>query len=236
MNTENASILVVDDDHDIVNAISTLLEREGYKIYKAYNGLEALDTLMQNSIQLILLDVMMPKMDGLSAMMKIRTMKNIPIIVLSAKSEDSDKILGLSMGADDYITKPYNPMELVARVQSNLRRYLSLGAADSVKKKSNVIEIGGLSLDNDEKQLYVDGEPVKLTATEYKILEFLMINAGRVFSAEQIYSHVWNEDSYSVENTVMVHIRHIREKIEINPAEPRYLKVVWGIGYKIVKN
>ncbi|MDE5936294.1 MAG: response regulator transcription factor [Ruminococcus sp.] len=236
MNTENASILVVDDDHDIVNAISTLLEREGYKIYKAYNGLEALDTLMHNSIQLILLDVMMPKMDGLSAMMKIRTMKNIPIIVLSAKSEDSDKILGLSMGADDYITKPYNPMELVARVQSNLRRYLSLGAADSVKKKSNVIEIGGLSLDNDEKQLYVDGEPVKLTATEYKILEFLMINAGRVFSAEQIYSHVWNEDSYSVENTVMVHIRHIREKIEINPAEPRYLKVVWGIGYKIVKN
>ena len=236
MNTENASILVVDDDHDIVNAISMLLEREGYKIYKAYNGLEALDTLMQNSIQLILLDVMMPKMDGLSAMMKIRTMKNIPIIVLSAKSEDSDKILGLSMGADDYITKPYNPMELVARVQSNLRRYLSLGAADSVKKKSNVIEIGGLSLDNDEKQLYVDGEPVKLTATEYKILEFLMINAGRVFSAEQIYSHVWNEDSYSVENTVMAHIRHIREKIEINPAEPRYLKVVWGIGYKIVKN
>lgn len=227
---------MVDDDHDIVNAISMLLEREGYKIYKAYNGLEALDTLMQNSIQLILLDVMMPKMDGLSAMMKIRTMKNIPIIVLSAKSEDSDKILGLSMGADDYITKPYNPMELVARVQSNLRRYLSLGAADSVKKKSNVIEIGGLSLDNDEKQLYVDGEPVKLTATEYKILEFLMINAGRVFSAEQIYSHVWNEDSYSVENTVMVHIRHIREKIEINPAEPRYLKVVWGIGYKIVKN
>ncbi|MDE7104901.1 MAG: response regulator transcription factor [Ruminococcus sp.] len=235
MNIENASILVVDDDHDIVNAISTLLEREGYKIYKAYNGLEAVDSLMQNSVQLILIDVMMPKMDGLSAMMKIRTMKNIPIIVLSAKSEDSDKILGLSMGADDYITKPYNPMELVARVQSNLRRYLSLGSADSVKK-SNVIEIGGLSIDCDEKQVYVDGEPVKMTATEYKILEFLMVNAGRVFSAEQIYSHVWNEDSYSVENTVMVHIRHIREKIEINPAEPRYLKVVWGIGYKIVKN
>lgn len=235
INTENASILVVDDDHDIVNAISTVLEREGYKVYKAYNGLEAVDSLMQNNVQLILIDIMMPKMDGLSAMMKIRTMKNIPIIVLSAKSEDSDKILGLSMGADDYITKPYNPMELVARVNSNLRRYLSLGSADSVKKE-NVIEIGGLSLDRDEKQVYVDGEPVKMTATEYKILEFLMMNAGRVFSAEQIYSHVWNEDSYSVENTVMVHIRHIREKIEINPAEPRYLKVVWGIGYKIVKN
>lgn len=235
MNTESTSILVVDDDHDIVNAISALLEREGYKIYKAYNGLEAVDALMQYDVQLILIDVMMPKMDGLSAMMKIRTMKNIPIIVLSAKSEDSDKILGLSMGADDYITKPYNPMELVARVQSNLRRYLSLGSADSIKQKSNVIKIGGLSLDLDEKQLYADGEPVKLTATEYKILEFLMENAGRVFSAEQIYSHVWNEDSFSVENTVMVHIRHIREKIEINPAEPRYLKVVWGIGYKIAK-
>lgn len=235
MNTENTAILVVDDDHDIVNAISALLGREGYKIHKAYNGLEAVDALMQYDVQLILIDVMMPKMDGLSAMMKIRTMKNIPIIVLSAKSEDSDKILGLSMGADDYITKPYNPMELVARVQSNLRRYLSLGSADSIRK-SNVIKIGGLSLDRDEKQLYVDGESVKLTATEYKILEFLMENAGRVFSAEQIYSHVWNEDSYSVENTVMVHIRHIREKIEINPADPRYLKVVWGIGYKIVKS
>lgn len=235
MNTENTTILVVDDDHDIVNAISALLEREGYKIFKAYNGIEAVDMLVQNDIQLILIDVMMPKMDGLSAMMKIRTMKNIPIIVLSAKSEDSDKILGLSMGADDYITKPYNPMELVARVNSNLRRYLSLGSVDSIKK-SNSIQIGGLNLDKDEKQLYVDGETVKLTATEYKILEFLMENAGRVFSAEQIYSHVWNEDSYSVENTVMVHIRHIREKIEINPAEPRYLKVVWGIGYKIAKN
>lgn len=235
MDNKNTAILVVDDDHDIVNAISALLGREGYKIYKAYNGIEAVDALMQYDIQLILIDVMMPKMDGLSAMMKIRTMKNIPIIVLSAKSEDSDKVLGLSMGADDYITKPYNPMELVARVNSNLRRYLSLGAADSVKK-SNVIKIGGLALDKDEKQVYTDGAPVKLTATEYKILEFLMENAGRVFSAEQIYSHVWNEDSFSVENTVMVHIRHIREKIEINPADPRYLKVVWGIGYKIVKD
>ena len=231
---ENASVLVVDDDHDIVNAIAKLLEKEGYTIYKAYNGLEAIESLMQNEIDLILIDVMMPKLDGLSAMMKIRTMKNIPIIVLSAKSEDTDKILGLSMGADDYITKPYNPMELAARVTSNLRRYLSLGAADS-KQHGNSIKNGGLMIDCEEKQLYLDGEPVKLTATEYRIMEFLMKNAGRVFSAEQIYERVWNEESFSVENTVMVHIRHIREKIEINPKEPRYLKVVWGIGYKIEK-
>lgn len=234
INIENSSILVVDDDHDIVNAIAALLSREGYTVYMAYNGLEAIDSLMQNDIQLILIDVMMPKLDGLSAMMKIRATKNIPIIVLSAKSEDSDKILGLSMGADDYITKPYNPMELVARVNSNLRRYLSLGAADSVQKE-NVVRIGGLVLDKDAKQLSVDGSPVKLTATEYKITELLMTNAGRIFSAEEIYSRVWNEDSYSIENTVMVHIRHIREKIEINPSEPRYLKVVWGIGYKVEK-
>ena len=234
INIEDSSILVVDDDHDIVNAIAALLSREGYTVYRAYNGLEAIDSLMQNDIQLILIDVMMPKLDGLSAMMKIRATKNIPIIVLSAKSEDSDKILGLSMGADDYITKPYNPMELVARVNSNLRRYLSLGAADSVQKE-NVVRIGGLVLDKDAKQLSVDGSPVKLTATEYKITELLMTNAGRIFSAEEIYSRVWNEDSYSIENTVMVHIRHIREKIEINPSEPRYLKVVWGIGYKVEK-
>ena len=231
---EGSTILVVDDDHDIVNAISRLLEMEGFKTVKAYDGFEALDCLMQNEIQLILIDIMMPKLDGLSAMMRIREKKNIPIIVLSAKSEDSDKILGLSMGADDYITKPYNPMELVARVNSNLRRYLSLGAADSVQKE-NVVRIGGLVLDKDAKQLSVDGSPVKLTATEYKITELLMTNAGRIFSAEEIYSRVWNEDSYSIENTVMVHIRHIREKIEINPSEPRYLKVVWGIGYKVEK-
>lgn len=229
-----ASILIVDDDHDIVNAIAKLLEKEGYRVYKAYNGLEAIDCIMRTEIHLILIDIMMPKLDGLSAMMKIRTRKNIPIIVLSAKSEDSDKILGLSMGADDYITKPYNPMELAARVQSNLRRYLSLGAADSTHLGS-CIKIGGLTLDKDAKQVYADGEPVKLTATEYKITELLMENAGRVFSAEEIYSRVWNEDCYSVENTVMVHIRHIREKIEINPGDPRYLKVVWGIGYKIEK-
>ena len=234
MNLENSSILVVDDDHDIVNAIAKLLGKEGYRIYKAYNGLEAIDMLMQYDIQLILIDVMMPKLDGLSAMMKIREKNNIPIIVLSAKSEDSDKILGLSMGADDYITKPYNPMELVARVASNLRRYLSLGSAGSTMSDSK-LRIGGLELDKDAKQITLDGEPVKLTPTEYKITELLMENAGRSFSAEDIYTRIWNEESYSVENTVMVHIRHIREKIEINPSEPRYLKVVWGIGYKIEK-
>ncbi len=234
---ENATVLVVDDDKAIVNAIAKLLSDEGLKIVKAYNGVEALDAVMANDIQLILIDVMMPKLDGLSALMKIRQTKNIPIIVLSAKSEDSDKILGLSMGADDYITKPYNPMELVARVKSHLRRYLSLGAAKSGAegKGSNSIIIGGLRLDRDKKQLFSDEEPIKLTATEYKITELLMENPGRIFSAEEIYSRVWNEDSFSVENTVMVHIRHIREKIEINPSEPRYLKVVWGIGYKIEK-
>lgn len=231
---ENATILVVDDDKDIVNAISKLLEMEGYKVEKAYDGMQALDCLTSKDIQLILMDVMMPKLDGLSAMMKIRTTKNIPIIVLSAKSEDSDKILGLSMGADDYVTKPYNPMELVARVRSNLRRYLMLGSAGNVSG-SRDIQNGSLSVDKAAKQLYIDGEPVKLTATEYKIVEFLMENAGRVFSAEEIYSKCWKEESFAVENTVMVHIRHIREKIEINPAEPEYLKVVWGIGYKIEK-
>lgn len=234
MNLENSAILVVDDDHDIVNAIAKLLGKEGYIIYKAYNGLEAIDMLMQHEIQLILIDVMMPKLDGLSAMMKIREKNNIPIIVLSAKSEDSDKILGLSMGADDYITKPYNPMELVARVNSNLRRYLSLGAAGRTMS-DNKLRIGGLELDKDARQITLDGEPVKFTPTEYKITELLMENSGRTFSAEDIYSRIWNEDSYSVENTVMVHIRHIREKIEINPSEPRYLKVVWGIGYKMEK-
>ncbi|MBO5449111.1 MAG: response regulator transcription factor [Ruminococcus sp.] len=228
------NILVVDDDRDIVRAIAKLLEMEGYNTVKAYDGIDALEKLSGNSIQLILIDVMMPKLDGLSAMMKIRATKNIPILVLSAKSEDTDKILGLSMGADDYITKPYNPMELVARVKSNLRRYMQLGSIDT-KDKTDVIKIGGLELDVEAKLLMADGEPVKLTATELKILELLMRNAGRIFSAEEIYQRVWNEDAYAVENTVMVHIRHIREKIEINPKEPRYLKVVWGIGYKIEK-
>ena len=215
MEIKEPVILVVDDDKDIVGAIAKLLEMEGYKVIKAYDGLEALEKLTENSIQLILIDVMMPKLDGLSTMMKIRATENIPILVLSAKSEDTDKVLGLSMGADDYITKPYNPMELVARVRSNLRRYMQLGAIDTANK-TDIIEIGGLELDTQAKSLKVDGEPVKLTA-------------------EEIYSKVWNEDAYAVENTVMVHIRHIREKIEINPREPKYLKVVWGIGYKIEK-
>ena len=232
---ENATVLVVDDDRDIVNAIAKLLISEGFNVIKAYNGLEAIECLTENEVQLILIDVMMPKLDGLSAMLKIRETKNIPIIVLSAKSEDSDKILGLSMGADDYITKPYNPMELTARVRANLRRYLSLGAAGAELDDSSVI-VGGLRLDTKSRQLYAEGEAVKLTATEYKITELLMKNAGRIFSAEEIYNKVWNDDEcYAVENTVMVHIRHIREKIEINPSDPRYLKVVWGIGYKIEK-
>lgn len=205
MEIKEPVILVVDDDKDIVGAIAKLLEMEGYKVIKAYDGLEALEKLTENSIQLILIDVMMPKLDGLSTMMKIRATENIPILVLSAKSEDTDKVLGLSMGAID------------------------------TANKTDIIEIGGLELDTKAKSLKVDGEPVKLTATELKILELLMKNAGRIFSAEEIYSKVWNEDAYAVKNTVMVHIRHIREKIEINPREPKYLKVVWGIGYKIEK-
>lgn len=232
MNTP--TILVVDDDREIVRAIAKLLELEGFNVLKAYNGMEAMDLLMTQSVQLIILDVMMPRMDGLSATMKIRESKNIPIIILSAKTEDSDKVLGLSMGADDYVTKPFNPPVLVARVKSHLRRYLHLGDMQKAKKVEN-IEIGGLSLDRNAKQVLVDGEAVKMTATEYRILELLMENAGRVFSAEEIYRRVWNEDAYSVENTVMVHIRHIREKIEVEPKSPRYLKVVWGIGYKIEK-
>jgi DNA-binding response OmpR family regulator len=227
-------ILVVDDDKEIVKAIEALLKREEYEVVKAYDGIQAMEALVNYGIHLILIDIMMPRLDGLSATMKIREKKNIPIIILSAKSEDSDKILGLSMGADDYITKPFHPQELIARVKSHLRRYLFLGDIGS-RKNLNQIILGGLILDMDAKQLTVDGDPVKLTATEYKILELLMINAGIVFPAEDIYERVWNEPAYSIENTVMVHIRRIREKIEINPKEPNYLKVVWGIGYKMEK-
>ncbi len=228
---ETAKILVADDDKEIVFAIAKLLENEGYRVFKAYDGMEALDVLAVNKVDLLIIDIMMPKLDGFSAIVKIRERKNIPIIVLSAKSEDSDKILGLGIGADDYITKPYNPLELLARVQSLLRRSLVLGKEAS--PNDDVIIIGGLKLDKKAKNVTVDGEPVKLTATEYSILELLMENKGRVFSSETIYNRVWNEDAYAVENTVMVHIRHLREKIEINPKEPEYLKVVWGIGYKI---
>ena len=231
---EKPTVLVVDDDREIARAIGKLLELEDCKVIKAYNGMEALDIVSTQSIQLIILDIMMPKLDGLSATMRIRQSKNIPIIILSAKTEESDKILGLSMGADDYITKPYSPAELVARVKSQLRRYMQLGAIDGSTNKKQIV-IGSLCFDSDAMQVLVDGEPVKLTATELKIVELLMRNAGRVFSAEEIYRRVWEEDGFAVENTVMVHIRHIREKIEINPKEPKYLKVVWGIGYKIDK-
>ncbi len=232
---EQARILVVDDDLEIAKAIERLLTLEGYEVIKAYNGYEALDVIMNETVHLILLDVMMPKLDGLSTTLKVREQRNIPIIILSAKSEDSDKVLGLSMGADDYVTKPFSSQELVARVKSQLRRYLQLGDMGNINKENTLIN-GGLKLDLDAMQLTVDGEIVKLTAKELKILEFLMRNAGIVFSADKIYESVWNEAPYAVENTVMVHIRRIREKIEINPKEPNYLKVVWGIGYKIEKH
>ena len=228
-------VLVVDDDREIVQAIAINLRKEGYQVREAYDGLQALHILNNQSIQLVILDIMMPNLDGLSATMKIRQEKNIPIILLSAKSEDTDKILGLSMGADDYITKPFNPMELMARVKSQIRRYMTLGDMNMVGK-NNILRCGGLMFDPDTCEATVDGDPIKLTATEMKILELLMKNPGRIFPAEEIYERVWQEQAYGVENTVMVHIRRIREKIEINPKEPKYLKVVWGIGYKIEKN
>lgn len=223
------TVLVVDDDKEIVESTAIFLSAEGYSVKKAYTGLEALDIVMSEDIQLILLDIMMPELDGIHTLMKIRESKNIPVILISAKSEDSDKILGLNVGADDYITKPFNPSELVARVKSQLRRYTQLGAMEVTPSK---IEIGGLVLDTDSKSASVDGEAVRLTPIEYKILELLCKNPNRVFSAEEIYSRVWNEEAVS-DNTIAVHVRHIREKIEINPKEPRYLKVVWGIGYKV---
>ena len=226
------NILVCDDDKSIVDAIEIYLVQEKYNVLKAYDGYEALKILEENEVHLILMDVMMPKMDGLKATIKIRETQNIPIIILSAKSEDTDKILGLNFGADDYISKPFNPLELMARVKSQMRRYTSLG---SIAEKSNIIKIGDLELDKDAKEVRVSNEQVKLTATEYGILLLLMENAGKVFSIDQIYEKVWNELSFAPENTVSVHIRRIREKIEINPKEPKYLKVVWGIGYKIEK-
>ena len=231
---EKKHILIVDDDREIVRAIAILLEKEGYSALCAYDGLEAVDAAMNNDVQLILIDVMMPKLNGLSAVMKIREKRNIPIIVLSAKSEDTDKILGLGMGADDYVTKPFNPMELVARVRSQLRRYLSLGDINANMHTNEILD-GRLTYNTDERVLRADGDPVRLTATETKIVDLLMRNLGRIFPAEEIYRRVWNEPAYCAENTVMVHIRRIREKIELNPKEPEYLKVVWGIGYKIEK-
>jgi len=226
------NILVCDDDKDIVNAIEVYLKNEGYNIFKAYDGLEALSVIDKNEIHLILMDVMMPKFDGMRATMKIREDKNIPIIIISAKSEDYDKITGLNIGADDYITKPFNPLELIARVKSQLRRYVALG---SLEKKSGIFKTGGLEIDDDQKTVTLDGEQIVVTPIEYGILKMLTENAGKVFSIDQIYEAVWKEPAYNPENTVAVHVRRIREKIEINPKEPRYLKVVWGIGYKIEK-
>lgn len=228
----NDTILIVDDDPEIVRAIAITLEREGYRCLRAYNGMEALDHALDPAVRLILIDVMMPRLDGLSALIRIREKRNLPIIVLSAKSEDTDKILGLSMGADDYITKPYNPQELVARVRSQLRRYTSLGDIHA-EDRGSVIVNGRLTYDTDSHILRADGDAVKLTPTETKIVDLLMRNPGRIFPAEEIYRRVWNEDAFSCENTVMVHIRRIREKVELNPKEPDYIKVVWGIGYKM---
>jgi len=227
------NILVCDDDHAIVDAIEIYLSQEGYNILKAYDGLEAIQMLQQHDIHLLLIDIMMPKMDGIRATRKIRETSSVPIIFLSAKSEDVDKILGLNMGADDYITKPFNPLELTARVKSLLRRYTQLGAIAEVK--SSIFRVGGLVIDDERKEVTVDGESVKLTPIEYRILLLLVQNPGIVFSISQIYERIWNEEAIGGDNTVAVHIRHIREKIEINPKEPRYLKVVWGVGYKIEK-
>lgn len=226
------NILICDDDKEILEAITIYLSNEGYTIFKAANGLEALEIVEANEIHLIIMDIMMPKMDGIRATLKLREERNLPIIMLSAKAEETDKILGLNMGADDYITKPFSPLELIARVKSQLRRYTALG---SLEAKNSRYKSGGLEIDDEQKLVWVDGEEVKLTPVQYKILQLLTANAGRVFSIEEIYERVWQESPYHAENTVAVHIRKIREKIEINPKEPKYLKVVWGVGYKVEK-
>ena len=228
------NVLVCDDDREIVEAIEIYLSQEGYKVLKAYDGEEALKVLDREKVDLLIIDVMMPKLDGIRATLKIREKKNMPIIILSAKSEDADKILGLNVGADDYMTKPFNPLELTARVKSQLRRHTQLGSTID-KSNQAVYAVGGLSIADEQKEVTVDGEPVRLTPIEYNILLLLVKNQGKVFSIDQIYESIWNEDAIGVDNTVAVHIRHIREKIEINPKEPRYLKVVWGVGYKIEK-
>ena len=228
-----ANILICDDERDIVSALKIYLSSEGYTLFEAYTGREALEVVKKHDIHLILMDIMMPEMDGISATAKLRETCNVPIILLTAKSEDTDKVLGLNMGADDYITKPFNPMEVLARVRSQLRRYTSLGG---MEQKPNRIVIGGIALDDDTKTVTVDGEPVSLTPIEYNILLLLMRRPGRVYSSAQIYEKVWNESAFGSEGAVAVHIRHLREKLEINPSEPRYLKVVWGLGYKMEPN
>lgn len=229
-----AKILVCDDDKEIVEAIEIYLTQDGHQVLEAYDGIEAVEILKKESVDLLIMDIMMPRMDGIRATLKIREEHNIPIIILSAKSEDADKILGLNIGADDYITKPFNPLELVARVKSHLRRYMQLGST-TIKESEAVYTVDGLAINDDLKEVTVDGEPVKLTPIEYNILLLLVKHQGKVFSIDQIYENIWNENAVGVDNTVAVHIRHIREKIEINPKEPRYLKVVWGVGYKIEK-
>ncbi len=229
-----AKILVCDDDKEIVEAIEIYLTQDGHQVLEAYDGIEAVEILKKESVDLLIMDIMMPRMDGIRATLKIREKHNIPIIILSAKSEDADKILGLNIGADDYITKPFNPLELVARVKSHLRRYMQLGST-TIKESEAIYTVGGLAINDDLKEVTVDGEPVKLTPIEYNILLLLVKHQGKVFSIDQIYENIWNENAVGVDNTVAVHIRHIREKIEINPKEPRYLKVVWGVGYKIEK-
>lgn len=234
----NQNILVVDDDREIVDAIEFYLKPDNFNVLKAYDGLEALDILIENDIKLIIMDVMMPNLDGLKTTLKIREKRNIPIILLSAKSEDMDKVIGLNMGADDYITKPFNPLELTARVKSQLRRYINLGDFSNTNNSNDtnyILKSGGLELNTDTKIVSLDGEEIKMTPLEYKILTLLMSRKGKIFSSCEIYENVWNEDAYSCERTIAVHIRRIREKIEINPKEPKYLKVVWGIGYKIEK-
>lgn len=228
-----STILVCDDDKDIVDAIKIYLSQEGYEVLTAYNGLEAIDVIKNNDIHLLIIDIMMPKMDGIHATLKIRETNSLPIIFLSAKSEDTDKILGLNMGADDYITKPFNPLELIARVKAALRRYTQLGNLNV--ENNSVFSSGGLVINDETKTVMVDDEEVKLTPIEYNILILLVKNSGKVFSVEQIYESIWNEDAYGADNTIAVHIRHIREKIEINPRTPKYLKVVWGVGYKVEK-
>ena len=226
------NILICDDEKDIVSALKIYLAAAEYKTFEAYNGKEAVQLMQQQEIHLVLMDIMMPEMDGMSAMVAIREFSNVPVILLTAKSEDTDKILGLNVGADDYITKPFNPVEVLARVKSQLRRYIQLGSA---VKQEPMLRIGSVELDDEAKRVTVDGELINVTPTEYEILKLLMQEPGKVFSSKTIYNKVWEDDPYGAENTVAVHIRHLREKIEINPAEPRYLKVVWGQGYKIEK-
>jgi DNA-binding response OmpR family regulator len=234
MGVKMAGILICDDDREIAAAIAVYLKNEGYETFLAHDGREALKVLDNNEIQLIIMDIMMPKMDGISATMEVRKSRNIPIIMLSAKSEDTDKIIGLSAGADDYITKPFNPLELIARVKSQIRRFTVLGSAPA--PEDGVFTVGGLTIDDNHKSVTIDGDSVRLTPLEYKIALLLIRNPGRVFSIEQIYEKVWGEDAFCADNAIAVHIRRIREKIEIDPKNPRYLKVVWGLGYKMEKN